>query len=62
MRGFQIYVLKIEVIFLNIKQKLRLLNIVRYVVECNGSQEVLNAIDNDIDYLHEKKKWTGGLL
>ena len=41
---------------LNIKQKLKLLSIIRYVVECNGSQEVLNAIDNDIDYLHEKKR------
>ena len=47
---------------LNIKQKLKLLSIIRYVVECNGSQEVLNVIDNDIDYLHEKKKWTGGIL
>ena len=47
---------------MNIKQKLRLLNIVKYVVECNGSQEVLDQLNSDIDYLHEKKKWTGGIL
>jgi hypothetical protein len=43
------------VIILKIKDKLKLLSILAYVVECNGSQEVLDAIDNDIDYLHTRK-------
>jgi hypothetical protein len=51
-----------EVFILKIKDKLKLLSILAYVVECNGSQEVLDAIDNDIDYLHTRKKWAGDLL
>jgi hypothetical protein len=39
------------------KQKVRLLHQVRHIVECNGSDEVLERVDYDLDTIFRKKKW-----
>ncbi len=44
---------------MDIKQRIELLNQVRYIVESNGSEEVLDRVDYDLDLLTRKLKWNG---
>ena len=45
------------VIWVDSKQKIKLLHQVRHIVECNGSEDVLKRVDYDLDSLFYRKKW-----
>lgn len=45
------------VIRVNNKQRKQLLFQIRHIVECNGSAEVLDRVDYDLDLLYRKKRW-----
>ncbi len=45
------------VIQVNNKQKKQLLYQIRHIVECNGSDEVLERVDYDLESLYRRKVW-----
>ena len=41
----------------NNKQKKQLLYQIRHIVECNGSDDVLERVDYDLESLYRRKGW-----
>ena len=42
---------------MNNKEEKQLIYQIRHIAECNGSDEVLERVDYDLESLYRRKKW-----